>query len=177
MSQLAINTPYVKATHVIAIDPGLQGTGYAAFDHGRLVDVTVFSTPSAERDRDWWERGASIAEKVLALALVHFRDVPRSRCLVVSEYPQHFGTAGSSMGFKTGDLVRLAHLVGTIHGTTSGRANFFPVEVNTWKGQLPKALVTERLQQSIGKQLCAELGVTSHAWDAVGIGMWALGKF
>lgn len=90
---------------------------------------------------------------------------------VYCEFPQFFSSAGGQMCAARGDLAKLTFLVGRIaESCYHHQVKFVPVEVNTWKGQLPKEVVEKRV--------CNKLGIrhgkiTSHAMDAVGIGMWA----
>jgi hypothetical protein len=83
------------------------------------------------------------------------------------------------MGFKTGDLVKLAHLVGLFQGVTRSfsATEFYPVEVNRWKGQLPKRVVEQRIRRTLGAETCRRAGIETHAWDATGIALWAQGRF
>lgn len=49
------------------------------------------------------------------------------------------------------------------------------VRVSTWKGMLPKDVVETRIRRAIGCEAIDGTRFDSHAWDAVGIGLHALG--
>ena len=90
------------------------------------------------------------------------------------EYPSFFDTAAGTMVAKKGDLLKLTCLVGVMCGWMESKSvKTSLVPVNQWKGQLPKQIVTERIIRYLGEKQC--LGIKSHAWDAVGIGLHALG--
>jgi hypothetical protein len=55
--------------------------------------------------------------------------------------------------------------------------DFRLVKPSQWKGQLPKTIVIDRLRRKLGRKQCDDLGIEKDAWDAVGIGMWAQGRF
>jgi Holliday junction resolvasome RuvABC endonuclease subunit len=160
---------------VWGIDPGLQGTGYAHLewtnDQPYLWRAGVLNTPSAMADAPFWERAMWFAKAINELVTEHSKQSP----IVVCEMPQYFDTAATSMGWKKGDLQKLVFLVGTICAQVSP-FKFYAVEVNAWKGQLPKQVVEDRMRKRLGTRP-DELGVRLHAWDAIGIGMWAMGRF
>lgn len=162
-----------ETSHLIAIDPGLQGTGLAIWRDGVLVEARVLDVPSKLRSWPWPARADFLADCVSAPLPDGARD--RADCTVVCEYPEYF--AGSkNMGWKSGDLQRLTYLVGLFSGRVAP-ARFVPVPVHTWKGQLPKHVVEERLIRRLGNAKALQLQPTLHAWDAIGIGMWARGEF
>jgi len=96
-----------------------------------------------------------------------------ARDLVVCEFPQYQESAGRSMGWRTGDLQRLTFLTG-VFAARLHPAEFYPVVPSQWKGQLPKSIVEDRIRTRLGAAVCRRLKIRTHAWDAVGIGLWAL---
>jgi len=79
------------------------------------------------------------------------------------------------MGWQTGDLQKLTFLVGVLAGYFQSAVSFTPVTPNEWKGQLPKSVVIRRLQKRFGPGATQDW--EKDGWDAVGIGLWKLGKF
>lgn len=75
-----------------------------------------------------------------------------------------------------GDLVTLSFFIGYLAGRICP-IPFIPVEINKWKGQLSKKNVTDRIKNKLTKKVCKTLEIRTHAWDAVGIGLWAKGHF
>jgi hypothetical protein len=162
---------------LLALDPGLNGTGYAmwksrsrAEHHARRWapdQVGVINVRGPEVD--WWERALMIAELV---ALMRYSE----RTRVVCEFTEYHQAAHRVMSWKTGDLQKLTFLSGVIFAMTRPNS-FFPIVTSGWKGQLSKRLVEERIRKKLGRETCERLGIKTHAWDAVGIGLWALGRF
>jgi hypothetical protein len=98
--------------------------------------------------------------------------------VVTCEFPEYQTGASRSMGWMRGDLQKLTYLVGVLSRMSHDQgAVFEPVPVSQWKGQLPKDIVIDRIQQALGTRACTKLGITTHAWDATGIGLWRLGVF
>tara|TARA_R100000789_G_scaffold86061_2_gene82118 strand:- start:289 stop:552 length:264 start_codon:yes stop_codon:yes gene_type:complete len=87
------------------------------------------------------------------------------------------------MGWKKGDLQKLTYLVGSMGQTCMDLAfgkdlntEFMTVTPAGWKGQLSKKIVIDRIRKRIpdvDKDFQPKLDI----WDAIGIGLWALGKF
>lgn len=159
---------------ILSIDPGLTGTGWAAWE-------PPFRRPSAIgvikiRNKDeWWIRCQQVADEIATMC--------DRQSWVVAEFTEYHAAVTSSMGWKTGDLQRLTFLCGVIAGRVYP-TRFTPVTASGWKGQLPKDVAAARVQKLIGRKACRRLGLPeiqrrsdTHAWDAVGIGLWALGRF
>jgi len=152
---------------LFAIDPGLQGTGWAKFVGGHLRECGVIELPGFAAELPWWRRSLLIVSTYLC----HVEGPALHYC----EMPEYFGGAINERGWRTGDLQRTVYLVGSFAGALG--ASFTPVRVRDWKGQLPKVVVTRRIRKILGDEICTKLHIESHAWDAVGLGLWALGKF
>lgn len=164
---------------LLALDPGLQGTGYAlwlsrsAREHKQRRwapdRVGVLNVSSRDKDMAWWDRAMLLAKQIAAL-----RSSRQTR--IVCEFTEYQASAHRVMAWKTGDLQRLTFLSGVIYAVT--RPNpFLPVVTSGWKGQLSKAMVIERITNRFGRKTVSRLGIKTHAFDAVGIGLWALGEF
>jgi hypothetical protein len=164
---------------LLSIDPGLTGTGWAYWLHGELKEVGVLK---AGGKRDWWLRAADLAEQITELC--EEREVGANRSVsVIAEFTEYHAAATSNMGWRTGDLQRLTFLCGIIAGAILPRS-YTPITTSGWKGQLPKDVAAKRVEKIVGARRCRHLGLPeikrrsdTHAWDAVGIGLWALGKF
>jgi Holliday junction resolvasome RuvABC endonuclease subunit len=158
---------------IISIDPGVSGTGYAvwdmlAWDRKQLV-------PPIEA-KNLYHRYKSInpTDKVREI-LASLVDVCERHCIthVICETPEYFDTVGGNMVAKTGDLVTLAKFVGAIEGVCFCKN--YEIEYvlpRTWKGQLTKEMVKNRVLK-----ILPEISSTSHALDAIGIGLWKQGFF
>jgi hypothetical protein len=164
---------------LLALDPGLQGTGYAMWksrsreDHHKRRwapdQVGVLNLRGDFAKEEWWNRCLTLAG---IIATLRYSDQTR----IVCEFTEYHAAAHRVMAWKTGDLQRLTFLSGVIFAMTRPNS-FLPVVTSGWKGQLSKQLVEERIRQRFGDETCRRLGIKTHAWDAVGIGLWALGRF
>jgi hypothetical protein len=150
----------------MAVDPGLNGTGWATFQGRKLVDQGVLTF--RDEKLAWEERAIMYASSIRSLSIHH--KVDRIAC----EYPAFFESAAGTMVAKKGDLLKLTSLVGLMWGVVYPLP-FLLVPVNQWKGQLPKEVVNRRITAKLGEKACA--GIKSHAWDAVGIGLYVNGDF
>ena len=157
--------------NLMAIDPGLQGTGVAIWTKDRPVPVlaTVLTSKGAE-SKDWIHRVSRISEQIQDLAMEH--DVQE----VVCEMMEMHMSARAQMMWKSGDFQRTLFLIGAMYGVTESFVVKWSVTPpSQWKGQLPKSITIKRVRRILGDRACARLGIDKHAWDAVGIGLWHMG--
>lgn len=166
--------PSLMKRNVLSVDPGLQGTGAAFFKKGFLWDATTLEVPSRYRMWDWPVRADYLVNLLLDWSGVRNTILP-DLVTVVVEYPGFQGGAARQMGWQTGDLQKLTYLVGLMSGRFY-RCDFWPVPVPMWKGQLPKSVTEERIKKRLTKEEALN-PISNHAWDAVGIGLWAMGRF
>lgn len=145
----------------LTIDPGLQGTGYAVWRGTDCIRAGVLTVPNTHA---WWKRAHMMSRSV--------QDVRLDPECVYVEHMAYFGGA-KALGWRSGDLQRTVYLEGCIAGMWDLSITV-PVTVRDWKGQLPKDVVIRRVKDRFGAERCARLGLTEHAWDAVGMGLWVL---
>lgn len=150
---------------LIAIDPGLRQCGVALFALGRLYRAFIVKGSTAPSGPGVW---AAMAAAV--------RPGGMGSPGLAIEFPKAY--PGGRQAADPADLLELAAVIGAItqvyepHGVT----RYFPRE---WKGQMDKvtckARVVERLSQV---ELAAVERKNNHnVWDAVGIGLFHLGRF
>lgn len=149
---------------VLGVDPGVAGTGFAMLEAtGSTIKVGMFGILRSKATR-WEGRALDIAERIGGLARQAKVDS------VWCELPAYWGTFNASRWAAQGSLVKQAVLAGAILGQQGCQVHL--VEVNEWKGQLPKSAVEARVQECLGKQQCR--GFTLHAWDAADLALWGL---
>ena len=169
----------------MALDPGLRECGVALFDldTGELLVAGMPTNP--ERKARGLTAWARMAEGVAAF-VSSFLEPPRASSeavaiVVVSECPQVY-TAGKSKG-DPNDLIELAGVVGRVAGAlgASEERSCLPRE---WKGTLNGDVMVERIKARLGERPHEHLRVQlpraqdkhHNVWDAVGIGLHALGR-
>ncbi len=159
---------------LLSIDPGLVG-GWAWFP-ARAVKPRQCGVyrPRGSLRGDSWEENLPLAMD--ALRNIIWTMKPQE---VACEWPAFFADAGGEMVAKKGDLVKLAHMTGWLACLCNEAQvpEFTRVRVCDWRGQLPDELVEKRVRKAIGSETADQLGIKSHAWDAVGIGLYLRGKF
>lgn len=154
---------------LIAIDPGLNGCGLAMFD-----DLLVYATYVKETE------GLTHPNNKLLNMQTRINDMIGGVCgfnyQVVCELPQVY-TQGKLKG-DPNDLINLALIVGGIHANYKTQL----VKPREWKGQMPKEVCNQRVlsklspeeKEVIDKKIPKSL--LHNTLDAVGIGLWALGR-
>jgi hypothetical protein len=158
-------------THLVAIDPGLNSMGWAYWARSPSDrPPTRTGLIKAPRKLELAPRALWIA-KELDTELFKWDSGIRSTDFV-SEFPAWHGI---QLGWAAGDLQRLVFLVGVLAGYFKEAHSFIPVTPGEWKGQLPKSVVTRRLIKRFGPGATQEW--ERDVWDAVGIGLWKMGKF
>jgi hypothetical protein len=171
---------------VLAIDPGLSGTGVALVrgsGHGgiEVLGWRVLYNTGSDKTLPWEVRARMLANDLYVFCFDmidsgKIRQYDPSR--IVSEFPMKMESIAGIAAQKHATM-RLSYLVGTFAMMLWEREKWDleTVTPQEWKGQLPKSIVESRIARALGQRQINELHLKSHAWDAVGIGMWALGKF
>jgi len=152
------------------IDAGVTGTGYATWlkmpkqRPARPDDVGCIS---ASPSRSWADRAAYITTR---LAEDVFDN--HGSALVVIEQPTLWsGSAKSQAAAEGGNLGKMMFLIGMIAQVLQQDGiNLLLVTPNEWKGSMPKSVVITRI-----KRVLKGWSPRSHAADAVGMGLSALG--
>ncbi|QSQ10774.1 hypothetical protein [Myxococcus landrumensis] len=179
-------TPIFPARRLlVALDPGLRECGVALFDldSGELLAADMPINPERKaRGLVAWAGMAKSVAWFVALHLTARRAAGASVSLTVaSECPQVY-TAGKSKG-DPNDLIELAGVVGRVAGAlgATSERSYLPRE---WKGTLDgdvmveriKARVDERPHEHLRVQLPRAKDKQHNVWDAVGIGLHAVGR-
>jgi hypothetical protein len=149
-------------------------TGWALWDEKTWSECSppVSTGQWPGKGDTWHERYTFIGEKLAD------RLDDRGCTAVYIEMPALFsGTVKGEVSASSGALVKLAFSTGVLCMVCSlyGVPCHF-VEVNSWKGQLPKDVVRTRIVQRLGMPSVLK-SIREHAWDAVGIGLYAKGCF
>ena len=150
---------------LLTVDPGLE-FGYACWEDGDPIHVGVLRPP---KDLSWQIRVRVGVSMLMGQAFKH--KIDRVAC----EWPRVWDSAGSIMAAKRGDLLKLAFWVGSAHEALLQEARisqFMLVPVEQWKGNMSKARTEKWIRRHIPARTLAVLKPTTHAWDALGIGLW-----
>ena len=163
---------------IIAIDPGLSGTGVACFNEGDIKSLGVRNFYYSKA-HTWWDNGLQITSAVNKFITDKWLYSTNSDYTVIIEEPEFHQSGKGLASTGSGDTFKLATLVGmlvqSIDGIDTGPVTFKLVSPKEWKGQLPKDIVIERIKAVYASQGIAAPDIQSHSWDAVGIGLWHMG--
>lgn len=161
-----------KTQALLCIDPGID-FGWAIF--GSRISVPCVCGTFKSEGKDFWSRlEKTAAEFNRVLGISEDYECEGIAC----EYPAFFGSEGGQVAARSGSLVKLAVVVGTLYGVClDWGIAFRPVGVNEWKGNLSKEIVKARIEKILGSSALADLRPKEHAWDAIGIGLYCRGKF
>ncbi len=167
---------------LLALDPGIRGCGLACFSDDRLVWCAYI--------KNSMKKGTGVVACVsMVEALVNsIADAAIDKLVV--EWPRIYQRGG---GKSKGDPNDLRDLCGVSAGLASHYSDIeiAHVEPSEWKGQLPHEAVEMRVLQRLSPQELGPIemeayqkGVKSggktfghNVTDAVGIGLFALGRF
>lgn len=175
---------YPGAEVMIAIDPGLDGTGWALWSNDESLTDTphiplAVGTARAPREGELAYRCSELWDKIHHQLTAERTYLPlvwrRASTYVFLEIPQHFASSARGIAAQAGAVYALAFLVGFFAAKFQG-CSVIVFTPNEWKGQLPKEVVERRLRKKLGSSFDT-LGIKTHAIDAVGIGMHAIGRF
>jgi len=164
-----------------SFDPGVRGTGMALWEESEWsnpkdlpIVVTSFDPPSSMK---WHEAMYYVMDGINSV-LCGYGTSRMTRLYI--ELPQFFGaSAKGEASAASGDLIKLTSMAGMImswgwHADCKVKT-YTP---NEWKGQLPKQVCHNRILDILpGLEPMAMGGMTSHGWDAVGVGLYAKGLF
>jgi len=157
-------------SRVLAVDPGVGGTGWALFINDELKQVGCCSPKSPRAS--WVKRQADVVRQ---LSLCVNTSVTGT---LVIECPELQTSAKGWASARRGDLVKLALITGAIVHVFHS----WDIELVTpfqWKGVLPKRITMSVVREEIPTAVQQRLRLSAypdHTWDAVAIGLWFLDR-
>lgn len=166
---------------VLAIDPGLRGTGVALLEDGEVVAAGYARPPVVVGVVTGRAHQAAVAARAVAEWAAG-----RGVTEVVVEWPQTYARAirGGTSKADPNDLLGLAGVGAAIAALYAGLAttSYLPAE---WKGQVPKEVMHRRVESRLRLSELAYVRAAVEAanargkvdvWDAVGIGLHHVGR-
>lgn len=174
----------IAGANVIAFDPAIVSAGLAVFVGGRLTRAhRIKNTCGPEHELA--HRIEQMARMAMLAVGVPFGAL--STFTLVYEWPKVYREA-KQRGADANDLLPLAGVCGAfgsqLYAKGLGRA--FAVRPSEWAGQLPKIKsVVGAFESARGRAILRSCTVDERAafprqhdaLDAVGLGLWALGRF
>jgi hypothetical protein len=170
----------------ISIDPGLEGTGLAIWEgfgtenDWRTIEPPVKVLSNIHSLSNTWEgRLEDIAGQVsLEFGLLYHQKLALVSHTYI-EWPHYRTDPVGQTATAKGDIYKLSALIGALMYVAGNKytSEVVLVPVLDWKGQLPKSVVARRCQDLLNYPAKGDnkLHISSHGWDAVGIGLHAKG--
>lgn len=166
----------------MTVDPGLNGTGYAVWRETERSDLVLpvrvgVWEPAHDLKTDTDKARSLYGKLSLWYGIEHCTDV-------YVEQPRFEDSARGNAAVRSGNFEKLCLAAATACNVAwssgvGGHADW--VSINRWKGNLPKDVVKRRIvkrYKSVGLEDGLDrLEVRTHAWDAVGIGLYVKGHF
>ena len=154
------------------IDPSIISMGWAFWN---VYDFESKKPPTKTgliiSKNDLWTNQVDRQIDELEYSLRHF-----SIDIVYCEFPSFMQSNKGMVAARSGALLKLTYMVGEIHSLFRKHrrtiCKLIPVAV--WKGQLPKSVVIQRITKILGKKNCRFF--RDDIWDAVGMGLWKMGR-
>ena len=168
---MSVNVTIYACERVVSVDPGIDG-GWASWlgtewKKELPPEDTGLVRPRG-KSKDWATRLDSSLDQWVEL----LREWRWEHMLI--EWPKFMESGGGQTVARTDALVKLAATCGRIVQVFRGEdIPVTLVPVADWKGQLPKEVVNKRIVKRLGEAACEDF--ETHAWDAVGIGLWGKG--
>lgn len=165
----------MKYQHVLSVDPGFGGTGLVYWSGGKPSAARVVKPSTKEVDlveRAWHIASVTNNFFFTCREMEEHTGAWQAPCVVI-EYPEYQEGLRGQVSSQTGGVIKLSFLIGVLVASFPRHFVIKLVPVRDWKGQLPKDVVMRRMQHIYGKT-CRTIDIKSHAWDALGLGHWAM---
>jgi Holliday junction resolvasome RuvABC endonuclease subunit len=157
---------------LLTIDPGLNNhTGYAITERDKNIpSITGVIKLVRVHLLDWMEQSYAIARQLARTVKISSPSLFNRIDLAIIEIPEMWGSSKSYAATANDNLFKLMFLCGHLHYVLKIQGiDVQLVKAKTWKGQMPKSVVSARIERAIG------LEFPDHIADAVGIALWKRG--
>ena len=150
------------------MDPGLRGCGVAEFDGFDLKRAAYVKNP-VETGRGY------TAHSSMGTAVGLWRGLSLKNALI--EHPRVYPGSAQQKG-DLNDLLDVVAVGAAIAAHTPNVVTVFPAD---WKGNVPKDVMTERIRRALTDEERARIekcpaSLMHNVLDAIGIGLWKLGR-
>ena len=148
--------------NLLTVDPGKSASGWAYWEELN-EECFVPNSTGVVRAKNWQE----IIDK--------FHDILINFNVAVSFIESQEYFPSKAMAIKRGDIFTLSQVTGCIAATIYLSGGPFPnlIKPTTWKGQLSKEIVKERIEKQLSTVGC-DIKFRDHETDAIGIGLFLL---
>ena len=157
-----------KKHRFMSIDPSINNLGMAIWDTPtKHLLLWKLVHPKPDRRKNEFEKSVSMCDQLRAWAKEYQVDT------VLMEVPEHWAVGGFEAR-ETGSIAKLCFVCGLIYGMQYEMEKFELVVPRGWKGQLPKAVVANRLKSTYVEYGIDMTELNENVMDAIGIGHFKL---
>jgi len=160
----------IKKQRLMSIDPSINNMGMAIWDiPTKKLMLWKLVHPKVDKRKNEYEKSLSMSDQL--------REWARTYAVnnMILEVPDHWSVGGFEAR-ESGSIAKLCFVCGLIYGMQYDMETFEWVLPRGWKGQLPKAVVANRLQSEYvpyGIDMTGEITGTKmneNVMDAIAIG-------
>jgi hypothetical protein len=168
--KIAIREP-IKKNRLMSIDPSINNLGVAIWDMGnKTLLMHKLVHPKVDKRKNEYEKALSMSDQLREWAKVYVVNH------MVLEVPSHWAVGGFEAR-ETGSIAKLCFVCGLIYGMQYDMEIFKLVKPSDWKGQMPKEVMANRLQDEYWNKYKIDMNGTAtgkklneNIADAIGIG-------
>lgn len=163
--------------NLMTVDPGKAGTGVAIWHGINLLKIKQYARITNVKGSDLYIpplfTGIRVHKEIKEYTDFFTEAIQRFNInYVVMEDAQFYESSSKGMmAARSDSLVKLAKTIGTFEACYMlNGVEYDLVKPQNWKGNLSKEIIIDRIKEVTGGD-CP----SSHAADAVGIGLWKMG--
>lgn len=164
----------IKKNRLMSIDASINNLGMAIWDMGsKTLLLWKLVHPKVDKRKNEYEKSLSMSDQLREWARAYVVNH------TILEVPEHWSVGGYEAR-ETGSIAKLCFVCGLIYGMQYDMETFELVIPREWKGQLPKDVMANRLQNDYIKYGIDMNGsvtgtkLNENVADAIGIGHFKL---
>jgi hypothetical protein len=156
-------------SRLMSLDPSINNCGMAIWDMAtkNLIARALLHPKKGNKDNEY-DKSESILEQIREFIKMY------GITHMILEVPEHWAVAGFEAR-ETGSIAKLCFVCGMIYSLKNQLEEFKVVVPRGWKGQLPKEVVANRLQEEYMTKYDIDMQkMDKNVMDAIGIGHFRL---
>jgi hypothetical protein len=164
----------IKKNRLMSIDPSINNLGMAIWDiENKKLLLWKLIHPKVDKRKNEYDKSLSMSDQLREWAKIY--NVNH----MILEVPDHWSVGGFEAR-ESGSIAKLCFVCGLIYGMQYDMEGFEWVLPRGWKGQLPKEVVANRLQDEYVKYGIDMNGtitgtkMNENVMDAIAIGHYKL---
>jgi len=164
-----------KKERLMSIDPSINNLGMAIWDIStKKLVLWKLVHPKVDMRRNEYEKALSMSDQLREWSKIYVVNH------MVLEVPEHWAVGGFEAR-ETGSIAKLCFVCGLIYGMQYSMETCELVSPRGWKGQMPKEVMANRLQDEYWAKYQIDMNGTAtdkklneNVSDAIGIGHYKI---